>query len=132
MSNDPSCYEGFGALLPGFVRVPYDDADALERALNKYGKHVVGFILEPIQGEAGVMVPQEGYLKRCFDLCKQHNVLFIADEIQTVRIQDECVCSDKCWLGSLQDRKDVGLRLGRCPPRRRFIGKSFIWRTFTH
>jgi len=83
MSNDPSCYGGFGALLPGFIRVPYNDTEALADALRTHGERVAGFIVEPIQGEAGVVVPDEGYLKRCHELCKKHNVLFIADEIQT-------------------------------------------------
>jgi len=83
MSDDPSCYEGFSPLLPGFVRIPYDDASALEKVLREHGSKVVAFVLEPIQGEAGVVVPQEGYLKKCFELCKQYNVLFVADEIQT-------------------------------------------------
>lgn len=83
MSNDPSCYEGFSPLLPGFVRIPYDDVAALEKVLREQGDRVVAFILEPIQGEAGVVVPHDGYLKKCFELCKQHNVLFVADEIQT-------------------------------------------------
>jgi len=83
VSNDPSCYEGFGPLLPGFVRIPYNDVGALEDILDKYGDKVAGFIVEPIQGEAGVVVPDSHYLRDCFDLCKKHNVLFIADEIQT-------------------------------------------------
>lgn len=82
-SSDPDCYEGFGPFTPGIERVPYDDAAALKAYLEKNGKHVAAFIVEPIQGEAGVFVPKDGYLKDCFDLCKEHNVLFIADEIQT-------------------------------------------------
>jgi len=83
MSNDPSCYEGFSPLLPGFLRIPYDDVPALDKVLREHGSRVVAFVVEPIQGEAGVVVPQEGYLRKCFELCKQHNVLFVADEIQT-------------------------------------------------
>ena len=82
-STDPESYEGFGPFLPGIVKIPYNDAKALEAALQKHGKNVCGFIVEPIQGEAGVFVPDEGYLKNCYDLCKKHNVLFIADEVQT-------------------------------------------------
>jgi ornithine--oxo-acid transaminase len=82
-STDPDCYEGFGPFLPGIAKIPYNDSNALADYLNKHGKNVAGFIVEPIQGEAGVMVPDDGYLKACYDLCKQHNVLFIADEIQT-------------------------------------------------
>ena len=81
MSTDPSSYGNFGPFTPGFVKIPYNQADALREALAD--PTVVGFLLEPIQGEAGVVVPDEGYLKECYALCKQHNVLFIADEIQT-------------------------------------------------
>lgn len=83
MSNDPSSYDKYGPLTPGFIRIPYNDPKALEEALNKYGKEVCAFIAEPIQGEAGVFVPDDGYLKKCFDLCHKHNVLLIADEVQT-------------------------------------------------
>ncbi len=83
MSDDPSSYADYGPLTPGFIRIPYNDPKALEDALNKYGKEVAAFIAEPIQGEAGVFVPDDGYLKKCFDLCHEHNVLFIADEVQT-------------------------------------------------
>ena len=81
MSNDPDSYAGFGPFTPGFVRIPYDDIAALERELQD--PNVAGFILEPIQGEAGVYVPAEGYLKKAYELCKAKNVLFIADEVQT-------------------------------------------------
>ena len=81
LSDDPSSYAGFGPFTPGFVRIPYNDVAALERELKD--PNVAGFLLEPIQGEAGVFVPAEGYLKKCYDLCKKHNVLFIADEVQT-------------------------------------------------
>ena len=81
LSNDPSSYAGFGPFTPGFVRIPYDDIPALEEALKD--PNVAGFLLEPIQGEAGGYVPHEGYLKKAYDLCKAHNVLFMADEVQT-------------------------------------------------
>ena len=81
LSNDPSSYAGFGPFTPGFVKIPYDDIPALEEALKD--PNVAGFLLEPIQGEAGVYVPHEGYLKKAYDLCKAHNVLFMADEVQT-------------------------------------------------
>ena len=81
LSNDPSSYAGFGPFTPGFVRIPYDAIPALEEALKD--PNVAGFLLEPIQGEAGVYVPHEGYLKKAYDLCKAHNVLFMADEVQT-------------------------------------------------
>jgi ornithine--oxo-acid transaminase len=80
-SNDPSSYEGFGPYMPGFESIPYNDLNALASALKD--PNVCGFMLEPIQGEAGVVVPDEGYLKKAFDLCKANNVLFIADEVQT-------------------------------------------------
>ncbi len=83
MSDDPSSYADYGPLTPGFIRIPYNDPKALEKALEKYGDEVAAFIAEPIQGEAGVFVPDDGYLKKCFDLCHKHNVLFIADEVQT-------------------------------------------------
>ena len=81
MSNDPDSYAGFGPFTPGFVKIPYNDIAALERELQD--PNVAGFILEPIQGEAGVYVPTEGYLKKAYELCKAKNVLFIADEVQT-------------------------------------------------
>ena len=83
MSNDPSSYAQYGPLTPGFIRVPYNNVDALKKALDTYGEEVCAFIAEPIQGEAGVFVPDDGYLKKCYDFCHQHNVLFIADEVQT-------------------------------------------------
>lgn len=81
MSTDPSARSQFGPYTPGFVTIPYNDLAALEEALKD--PTVAGFLLEPIQGEAGVFVPDEGYLKKAFELCKANNVLFIADEIQT-------------------------------------------------
>lgn len=83
MSTDPDSYGEFGPFTPGFVKIPYNDVDALEKVLEQHGKRVAGFLVEPIQGEAGVFVPDEGYLKKCYDLCKKHNVLFMADEVQT-------------------------------------------------
>ena len=81
MSTDPSSYAGFGPYTPGFIKVPYNDTEALRVALQD--PDVTGFLVEPIQGEAGVVVPDDGYLKTCYDLCKAHQVLFMADEIQT-------------------------------------------------
>jgi ornithine--oxo-acid transaminase len=80
-STDPSSYHGFGPYMPGFGLVPYNDLVALEKAFQD--ETVAAFMVEPIQGEAGVVIPDEGYLKGISDLCKQYNVLFIADEIQT-------------------------------------------------
>ena len=81
MSTDPSSYGGFGPFTEGFVKIPYNDVSALEKVITD--PDIVGFLLEPIQGEAGVVVPDDGYLKACYDICKRHNVLFIADEIQS-------------------------------------------------
>ncbi len=81
MSTDPDAYEGFGPYTPGFLKIPYNDIEALEKEISD--PNVAGFLVEPIQGEAGVFVPDEGYLKKAYDLCKKHNVLFIADEVQT-------------------------------------------------
>ncbi len=80
-STDPSSRNGFGPYMRGFEVIPYNDLDALEHALQD--PNVAGFLVEPIQGEAGVNVPDEGYLSTAFDLCKAHNTLFIADEVQT-------------------------------------------------
>ncbi len=81
MSNDPDARKDFGPFTPGFESIPYNDLDALAKALED--PNVAGFLVEPIQGEAGVFVPDEGYLKKAYDLCKANNVLFIADEVQT-------------------------------------------------
>ncbi|NNF02006.1 MAG: ornithine--oxo-acid transaminase [Bacteroidia bacterium] len=80
-STDPDAYKNFGPFLPGIEKIPYNDVSALEKALED--PNVAGFLVEPIQGEAGVFVPDEGYLKKCADLCRSKNVLFIADEVQT-------------------------------------------------
>ncbi|HEY9219790.1 MAG TPA: ornithine--oxo-acid transaminase [Phenylobacterium sp.] len=79
-SSDPSTYRGFGPFAPGFVAVPYGDAEALEAAINE---NTVAFLVEPIQGEAGVIIPPAGYLKRARELCTEHNVVLICDEVQT-------------------------------------------------
>ncbi|MFZ4740555.1 MAG: ornithine--oxo-acid transaminase [Bacteroidales bacterium] len=81
MSTDPDAYNGFGPYTPGFIKIPYNDIPALEKALED--PTVAGFLVEPIQGEAGVYVPDAGYLKKAYDLCKSKNVLFVADEVQT-------------------------------------------------
>ena len=80
-STDPQSRNGFGPYMPGYELIPYNDLTALEKALED--PHVAGFMVEPIQGEAGVVVPDEGYLRRAYDLCQEKNVLFIADEVQT-------------------------------------------------
>jgi len=83
LSSDPDSYDNYGPFTPGLVKIPYNDSAALERVLDEQGKNVAAFLVEPIQGEAGVFVPDDGYLKACFDICKKHNVLFVADEVQT-------------------------------------------------
>ena len=81
MSTDPEARKDYGPFTPGFITIPYNDIMSLENALKD--PDVAGFLVEPIQGEAGVYVPDEGYLKKAYDLCKAKNVLFIADEVQT-------------------------------------------------
>jgi ornithine--oxo-acid transaminase len=81
MSTDPDARKDYGPFTPGFITIPYNDIPALEKALQD--PDVAGFLVEPIQGEAGVFVPDEGYLSKSYALCKKHNVLFIADEVQT-------------------------------------------------
>ena len=80
-STDPDCYEGFGPYVPGFEKIPYNNIAALEKALED--PNVAAFMVEPIQGEAGVFVPDDGYLKKAHELCKAKNVLLICDEVQT-------------------------------------------------
>ncbi|MCK6610913.1 MAG: ornithine--oxo-acid transaminase [Bacteroidia bacterium] len=81
-SNDPSSYAGFGPYMPGFKLIPYNNLEALEAEF-KANPHIAAFMFEPIQGEAGVVVPHEGYLKGVRELCSKYNVLMIADEVQT-------------------------------------------------
>ena len=80
-STDPSSYEGFGPFMPGYELIPYNDLAALEEAVKD--PNMAAFMVEPIQGEAGVVVPDEGYLSKAYDICRRNNVLFIADEVQT-------------------------------------------------
>ncbi|MDN3668540.1 ornithine--oxo-acid transaminase [Echinicola jeungdonensis] len=82
-SNDENARKHFGPYTPGFISVPYDDPEALEKTLEKHHEKVAAFLVEPVQGEAGVFVPQDGYLKKVQALCKKYNTIFIADEIQT-------------------------------------------------
>ncbi|KAJ2515781.1 ornithine aminotransferase [Coemansia sp. RSA 1939] len=91
MSTDESCRTGFGPFIPNIMAknpdtgamIRYGHAEDLEAVLEAYGDRVAGFLVEPIQGEAGIIIPEPGYLKRCYELCKKHNVLFICDEVQT-------------------------------------------------
>jgi len=80
-SNDPDARKNYGPYTEGFVRIPYNNIQALKEVIS--GKNVAGFLVEPIQGEAGVYVPDNGYLNEAYQLCKENNVLFIADEVQT-------------------------------------------------
>nr|WP_320021652.1 ornithine--oxo-acid transaminase [uncultured Draconibacterium sp.] len=81
MSSDPDAYSHYGPYTPGFVNIPYNDIEQLEKELQD--PNVAGFLVEPIQSEAGVYVPEDGYLKKASELCKKYNVLFVADEVQT-------------------------------------------------
>lgn len=82
-SNDEEAKNNYGPYTPGFVKIPYNDLSALEEMLKNDAQNIAGFLVEPIQGEAGVYVPDQGYLKGASELCKKYNVLFIADEVQT-------------------------------------------------
>ena len=92
-STDPDCKNGFGPYMPGYILVPYNDLGALEKALQD--PTVCAFMVEPIQGEAGVVVPDDGYLKKVHQLCQAHNVLLICDEVQTgLARTGKMLCSD--------------------------------------
>lgn len=101
-SNDPVANNNFGPYTPGFIRIPHDDTDALKKALAT--ENVAGFLVEPIQGEAGVFVPSEDYLKNAKALCEEAGVLFIADEVQTgiartgslLAVCGNCACGNTC------------------------------------
>ena len=82
-SNDPDANKNYGPFTPGFVKIPYNDLAALEEVLQNDAQNIAAFLVEPIQGEAGVYVPDENFLKNALELCKKYNVLFIADEVQT-------------------------------------------------
>jgi ornithine--oxo-acid transaminase len=118
-STDPDSKAGFGPYLPGVEVIDYNNADALKAAL-KANPNIAGFIVEPIQGEAGVMVPDEGYLKKASELCKEYNALFIADEVQTgiartgrlLATCGNCTCEDKNCSGTPEVKPDI-LILGK-------------------
>ena len=82
-SNDPDANQNYGPFTPGFIKIPYNDITALEEVLSKEAQNIAAFLVEPIQGEAGVYVPDENFLKKASEICKKYNVLFIADEVQT-------------------------------------------------
>ncbi|RIV30267.1 ornithine--oxo-acid transaminase [Flagellimonas lutimaris] len=118
-SNDEVARENYGPYTEGFVKIEYDNLTALESAL-KSNPHVAGFLVEPIQGEAGVYVPSEGYLKAAKALCEKYNVLFIADEVQTgiartgrlLATCGNCTCPDKNCSGTPEVKPDI-LILGK-------------------
>lgn len=118
-SNDPVARENFGPFTDGFIKIPYDDTDALEHTL-KTNSNIAGFLVEPIQGEAGVYVPTEGYLTKAKALCEAYNVLFIADEVQTgiartgrlLATCGDCDCAQKDCSGTPEVKPDV-LILGK-------------------
>ena len=118
-SNDPVARKNFGPYTKGFIKIEYDNLHALEEALSS-SKNVAGFLVEPIQGEAGVYVPSEGYLAAAKALCEKHNVLFIADEVQTgiartgrlLATCGNCSCADKHCSGTPEVKADI-LILGK-------------------
>jgi ornithine--oxo-acid transaminase len=103
-SSDPDAKGHFGPYTPGFIQIPYNDLDALQQVLEEHGSKIAGFLVEPIQGEAGVNVPGEEFIPKAAELCRQHNVLFIADEIQTgigrtgslLAVCGNCTCQGHC------------------------------------
>jgi len=117
-SNDENAKKNFGPFTPGFIRIPHDDLDSLKRALQN--EDVAGFLLEPIQGEAGVFVPTEGYLQEAHRLCKEAGVLFIADEVQTgiartgalLAMCGDCSCQGHCEKQATYRKPDI-LILGK-------------------
>jgi len=117
-SNDPDANKNFGPFTPGFVRIPYDDIAALETALQH--ENVVGFLVEPIQGEAGVYVPATDFLIQARELCSKYNALFIADEVQTgiartgslLAVCGNCSCENACEKQATYAQPDI-LILGK-------------------
>ena len=118
-SNDPDARKNFGPFTPGFVSIPYDDTAALEFALQN--KNVIGFLVEPIQGEAGVYVPSEDFLAKAKAICEKNNVLFIADEVQTgiartgslLAVCGNCNCENACEKQAATYTKPDILVLGK-------------------
>ena len=117
-ANDPDARKNFGPYTPGFIKIPYDDTAALEAALKE--DNIAGFLVEPIQGEAGVYVPSEDFLAKAKALCNEHGVLFIADEIQTgiartgslLAVCGTCNCENKCERQATYQEPDI-LILGK-------------------
>ena len=118
-SNDEDARRNFGPYTPGFIKIPYDDPKALEKALQE-NDNVAGFLVEPIQGEAGVYTPADDFMKNAKALCEEHNVLFIADEIQTgiartgalLAVCGNCTCENHCERQETYSRPDI-LILGK-------------------
>ncbi|WP_425389912.1 ornithine--oxo-acid transaminase [Ekhidna sp.] len=117
-SNDPVANKNFGPYTPGFIRIPYNDLNELERVIK--GENIAGFLVEPIQGEAGVMVPDEGYVRKAKEICEENGVLFIADEVQTgigrtgalLRVCGDCSCEGHCEKQETYTQPDI-LILGK-------------------
>jgi ornithine--oxo-acid transaminase len=117
-SNDPVASKNFGPYTPGFIRIPYNDLNELERVIQ--GENMAGFLVEPIQGEAGVMVPDDGYIQKAKELCKKNNVLLLADEVQTgigrtgalLRVCGDCSCEGHCEKQATYTEPDI-LILGK-------------------
>ncbi|MDK2770828.1 MAG: ornithine--oxo-acid transaminase [Flavobacterium sp.] len=118
-SNDENARKNFGPYTAGFIKIAYDDIDALEKAITS-SPNIAGFLVEPIQGEAGVYVPSESYLAKAKALCEKHNVLFIADEVQTgiartgslLAVCGNCTCENKCEKQATYVQPDI-LILGK-------------------
>jgi ornithine--oxo-acid transaminase len=119
-STDPDAKGNFGPYTPGFVSVEYNNLDALKAELEKDVENIAGFLVEPIQGEAGVNVPDDDFMKNAAALCRKHNVLFIADEIQTgiartgslLAVCGDCNCQNRCEQQATYVRPDI-LILGK-------------------
>ena len=122
-SNDTNARKNFGPFMDGFIKIEYDNLEALKEVL-KNNRNIAGFLVEPIQGEAGVYVPSEGYLKKAKTLCEEHNVLFIADEVQTgiartgrlLATCGNCSCTDKHCSDIPEIKPDILI-----------LGKATIW-----
>jgi len=94
-STDPLAYKDFGPFLPGIIKIPYNNPEALENVMKEHDNNVCAFLVEPIQGEAGVNLPDDDYLKKCYDICKKHDVLLVADEVQTgIARTGKLLCSE--------------------------------------
>ena len=117
-SSDPDANKNFGPYTPGFIRIPYDDTEALEKALQE--PNVAGFLVEPIQGEAGVYTPASDFLSKSRELCSKYNALFIADEVQTgiartgslLAVCGNCTCENHCEKQGTYSKPDI-LILGK-------------------